>query len=67
MRIAMATVLLVGVTAVALAQTPGTTTAPSGTDNPISSLPYTPGLNVEFMDTNADPCVDFISTVAVAG
>jgi putative endopeptidase len=55
----MATVLLIGVTVVALAQTPGTTTGPSGTDSPISSLPYTPGLNVESMDTNANPCVDF--------
>jgi endothelin-converting enzyme/putative endopeptidase len=28
-------------------------------DTPILSLPYTPGLDTEFMDTAADPCVDF--------
>ena len=28
-------------------------------DTPILSLPYTPGLDTEFMDRNADPCVDF--------
>ena len=50
MRIAMATVLLAVLTgAAALAQA----------DSPISSLPYTPGLDVAFMDTSADPCVDF--------
>ena len=45
----MTIVLLVGLTGAALAQA----------DGPISSLPYTPGLNTEFMDTSADPCVDF--------
>ncbi len=49
MRIAMTIVLLVGLTGAALAQA----------DGPISSLPYTPGLNTEFMDTSTDPCVDF--------
>jgi len=28
-------------------------------DTPILSLPYTPGLETEFMDKSADPCVDF--------
>ncbi len=28
-------------------------------DAPILSLPYTPGLDTEFMDRTADPCVDF--------
>jgi putative endopeptidase len=28
-------------------------------DTPILSLPYTPGLDTEFMDRTADPCVDF--------
>ena len=57
MRIAMAIVLLVGFTGAALAQAPATDKAHA--DAPISSLPYTPGLNTEFMDTSADPCVDF--------
>jgi putative endopeptidase len=34
---------------------PATTAA----DTPILSLPYTPGLDTEFMDKSADPCVDF--------
>ena len=57
MRIAMAIVLLVGFSGAALAQGPPADKALS--DAPISSLPYTPGLNIEFMDTSADPCVDF--------
>ena len=57
MRIAMATVLLVGFTGAALAQAPPPNK--THTDAPIASLPYTPGLNIEFMDTGADPCVDF--------
>jgi putative endopeptidase len=28
-------------------------------ETPILSLPYTPGLDIEFMDRTADPCVDF--------
>ena len=28
-------------------------------DTPITSLPYTPGLDVNAMDKSADPCVDF--------
>jgi putative endopeptidase len=28
-------------------------------ETPILSLPYTPGLDTEFMDRTADPCVDF--------
>ncbi len=28
-------------------------------DTPLTSLPYTPGLDLEAMDRNADPCVDF--------
>ena len=35
---------------VALAQTP---------DRPLTSFPYTPGLDVSAMDPSADPCVDF--------
>ena len=57
MRITMAIALLVGFTGTALAQAPDANKAHA--DAPISSLPYTPGLNTEFMDTGADPCVDF--------
>ena len=28
-------------------------------DRPLTSLPYTPSLDTEFMDRSADPCVDF--------
>jgi putative endopeptidase len=28
-------------------------------DTPIPALPYTPGLDTDFMDKSADPCVDF--------
>jgi putative endopeptidase len=28
-------------------------------DRPLASLPYTPSLEVKFMDRSADPCVDF--------
>src|SRR6202167_2038181 len=34
---------------------PATTAA----DTPITSMPYTPGLDTEFMYKSADPCVDF--------
>jgi len=34
--------------------------SPSGTaDVPLTSLPYTPGLDLKAMDKSADPCVDF--------
>ena len=33
--------------------------AMTAADTPILSLPYTPGLDTEFMDKSADPCVDF--------
>ena len=28
-------------------------------DTPLTSFPYTPGLDVAGMDKSADPCVDF--------
>jgi len=33
--------------------------AMTAADTPILSLPYTPGLDSEFMDKSTDPCVDF--------
>ena len=39
---------------------PGDQAAPALTaDKPILSLPYTPGLDTEFMDKAANPCMDF--------
>jgi putative endopeptidase len=32
---------------------------PAQTERPLHSLPYTPSLEVQFMDRSADPCVDF--------
>ena len=55
----MATALLFVFTVVVGAQTHPAATASSDADTPLTALPYTPGLNVEFMDTTADPCVDF--------
>jgi putative endopeptidase len=34
-------------------------TGAAGADEPLASLPYTPGLDVGAMDRSADPCVDF--------
>src|ERR1051326_7738665 len=35
------------------------TLAVSAQESPLTSLPYTPSLNVPSMDKSADPCVDF--------
>src|SRR5712691_4452934 len=43
----------------ASAQTPATGPSPRPTETPLTSLPYTPGLDVSAMDKSADPCVDF--------
>jgi endothelin-converting enzyme/putative endopeptidase len=56
---AMATTLLVCFTGSAFAQSPAANERAADADAPILSLPYTPGLNTAFMDTSADPCVDF--------
>ena len=45
-----------------LALTPGAQAAPEATPasaKPLTSLPYTPGLDLAAMDRTADPCVDF--------
>ena len=34
-------------------------TAPTQKEKPLTSFPYTPGLDVSAMDRTADPCVDF--------
>ncbi len=39
------------------AQTPPTTPPPA--EKPLTSFPYTPGLDTASMDKSADPCVDF--------
>ena len=33
--------------------------AAAAADSPITSMPYTPSLDIDFMDRSADPCVDF--------
>src|SRR5256885_16971406 len=41
------------------AQTPATEPALRPAETPLTSLPYTPGLDVSAMDKSADPCIDF--------
>jgi len=36
-----------------------TLTTSAQTEKPLTSFPYTPGLDITSMDTTADPCVDF--------
>lgn len=45
----------------ATVDTPANTHAdqPAAADAPVTSFPYTPGLDVNAMDRSADPCVDF--------
>jgi putative endopeptidase len=64
MRILFTNVLLIAFTCAALGQASPANSTPSDatsrpSDTPILSLPYTPGLDTEFMDRTADPCVDF--------
>ena len=44
--------------AAALAGAPGAMLAQS-TEQPLASLPYTPAMDVSFVDRSADPCADF--------
>lgn len=52
---------LVGVAMAASAQTTAPPAAPIAkpADKPLTTFPYTPGLDVSAMDKTADPCVDF--------
>ncbi len=61
LRPALVSTLLASVSMLASAQTAAPATAPVAkpTDKPLTSLPYTPGLDVTAMDKTADPCVDF--------
>ena len=43
------------------AQTPAAAQAERPKETPLQALPYTPGLNVDDMDSTVDPCVDFYS------
>src|SRR6185369_6879831 len=45
--------------ALAQAQKPAVTKPAAAEDKPVTSLPYTPSLDVPSMDKSADPCVDF--------
>jgi len=43
----------------ALAADPAPVAPAPAPETPLASLPYTPGLDVAFMDKSVDPCVDF--------
>jgi putative endopeptidase len=57
MRKILPVLLCAGLAAAGLPSTAQPT--PAGGDRPLSSFPYTPGLDVNAMDRTADPCVDF--------
>src|SRR5712672_1045858 len=58
-RLLLAAALAAGLGFPASAQTPATGPSPRPPETPLTSLPYTPGLDVGAMDKSADPCVDF--------
>jgi putative endopeptidase len=43
------------------APAPATPPPPAPAKRPLTSLPYTPGLDLSAMDRAADPCVDFFA------
>ena len=49
---------MVVLSALGAAQVPAAAAAPQK-ETPLQALPYTPGLDVDFMDRSVDPCVDF--------
>lgn len=51
-------VALLSLVGFAVAGTPAMAQAP-GADQPTTTFPYTPGLDINAMDKSADPCVDF--------
>lgn len=66
MRFLLRPIVLVSLLAAAFGQTPlkngtsrATDPASTHTDTPITALPYTPSLDMDFIDRSADPCVDF--------
>src|SRR5712671_7754846 len=58
-RLLLAAALAAGLGFPASAQAPATGRSPRAPETPLTSLPYTPGLDVGAMDKSADPCVDF--------
>src|SRR5580765_4939722 len=58
-RLILAAALAAGLGFPAAAQTPATAPSPRPPEAPLTSLPYTPGLDVSAMDKSADPCADF--------
>ena len=52
-------VVTLALTLMAAAQENAPVTAAKTEDKPLTSFPYTPGLDVTAMDRAADPCVDF--------
>src|SRR3954462_14054678 len=51
--------VLVSLTAFAQTQPATPTEKPKADEKPLTSFPYTPGLDVASIDKTADPCVDF--------
>src|SRR3954467_9344225 len=52
-------VLALSLTAFAQTQPAAPTEKPKADEKPLTTFPYTPGLDVASMDKTADPCVDF--------
>jgi endothelin-converting enzyme/putative endopeptidase len=50
---------MVTLSALCAAQAPAALAAAPQQETPLQALPYTPGLDVDFMDRSVDPCVDF--------
>jgi endothelin-converting enzyme/putative endopeptidase len=59
MRISLAGLVTLALSLTAFSQNGQTTAAPTANEGPITSMPYTPSLDVPSMDKSADPCVDF--------
>src|SRR5258706_9779 len=58
-RLLMAAALAAALGFPASAQTPAAAPPPRPPETPLTSLPYTPGLDASAMDKSAVPCVDF--------
>ena len=58
-RLLLAAALAAALGFPASAQPPATAPSPRPAETPLTSLPYTPGLDASAMDKSADPCVDF--------
>src|SRR4051812_44303426 len=59
MRLVRPLLALFLLTIISFAQTQNSSAAPATKDRPLTTLPYTPSLDVPSMDKTVDPCVDF--------